>query len=605
MNKENVGSIILTLRMRMHISQKDLCRGLCTNRTLSRIELGERVPDKLLLDALLQRLGKSPDKLETILSEKEYMFFCQRRSIERDIIKYDFEKAKSKLEDYKKQKKCKDILQRQYIYKIEAVLADEMEHNVGKSIYLLKQAAEMTMPNWEEGDRIDFLLGIEEVQILLILAQNYSKIGREKKAIKLLIKLYIYLETKYSDEEEKVKVYPRCVYLLANLLWKNERYDETVKICEKAIDLLTKNGVINYLEELMNIYSMVLQKQGNLKLANKIEKQRENLLEVYNEYGMVMNKRKSSILLVNTQSELFLYNEIIKYERINSGKTQEQLSESICSPETLSRIESGKRAPSRKNFKAIMNKLGIEKSIYSSYISANEFEVYEQKRNLSKYIARHQYEEAYNVFNSLKRKMDCTILENKQFILSTEVVLNHILGRISRQEALEKNLEALSYTFEEYERGIYRTLSRQETVILNQIAVIYKKLGNRKKAIRILRDVLKSYENSKIDLMYHYSMCALVMINLSAYLEEEQEINSAIEICDKGIKLDLKCGRGNRLGAFLTNKACSLEHAGDKEKCLKYFRQAFYLSDLMQNIDDKETIKKYFEQTYNSNEIWY
>lgn len=605
MNKDNVGSIILTLRKRMHISQKDLCRGLCTNRTLSRIELGERIPDKLLLDALLQRLGKSPDKLETILSEKEYMLFCQRRAIERDIIKYDFEKAKNKLEDYKKRKECKDILQRQYVYKIEAVLADEMEHNVGKSIYLLKQAAEMTMPNWEEGDKINFLLGIEEVQILLILAQNYSKIGCEKKAIKLLIKLYIYLETKYSDEEEKVKVYPRCAYLLANLLWKNDRYEETVKICEKAIDLLTKNGVIYYLAELMNVYSLALEKKGKIGLMRKIKRQRQSLLEVYEEYGMDMNERISGILLVNIQYELYLCNEIIRFERIYSGKTQEQLSENICSPETLSRIESGKRAPSRRNFNAIMNKLGIERRIYNSYICSNDFGVYEQERSISKHVARHQYKEAKRIFDSLKEKMDSSILENRQYILSMEIMLDRNLGKMTDEEALEKIEKALAYTLKDYEQGIYRTLSRQETVILNQIAVINKRLGNRKKAIGILENVLKSYENSKIDLMYHYSMCALIMINLSAYLEEELETDKAIELCDKGIILDLKCGRGNRLGAFLTNKACSLEHAKDLENSKKYFKQAFYLSDLMQNIDDKETIKSYFEEEYNPSEKWY
>lgn len=284
MNKENVGSIIFTLRQRMKISQKDLCRGLCSDGTLSRIELGERVPDKLLLDALLQRLGKSPDKLETILSEKEYFLFYKRREIELNIIKENFPVAKEKLEEYVKYIKHKDVLQSQYIYKIKAVLADEMENNIQKSIDLLKESAEMTIPHWEEGDIKNFLLGIEEIQILLILAYDYSKIGNKKRAIELLKVLYNYLETRYSDEEEKVKVYPRCVYLLASLLLEEKRYNETIPICEKAIDLLTKNGVIYYLAELMEIYALSLREKDNILLAKKIEKQRETLLEVYKEY---------------------------------------------------------------------------------------------------------------------------------------------------------------------------------------------------------------------------------------------------------------------------------------------------------------------------------
>lgn len=605
MNKENVGGIILTLRTKMRISQIDLCKGLCTNRTLSRIELGERIPDKLLLDALLQRLGKSPDKLETILTEKEYMLYCQRRAIERDIINYQFESAREKLEDYRKQKECKDTLQRQYIGKITAVLADEAEHNVKKSISILRKTAEITMPHWETEHKITFFLGTEEVQILLLLAQNYLKTDKQKKAFEILEKLFVYLETRYSDEEEKVKVYPKCAYLLVTILWKKEDYSKAVEICEKAIDLLTKNGVIYHLPELMWIYILGLEKQGNVQLANKIKKQRECLLQVYEEYGVMLNERVSNILLVNVQHELYLFNEIIRDERINRGETQEQLSENICSPETLSRIESGKRAPSRKNFNAIMSKLGIDKTIYNSYVSAKDFSIYEEKRNISKYISRHEYKKAKKTFDSLKRSIDCTIIENKQYILSTEAMLDRTFGRISNEEALQKNFKALSYTFKNYQQGFYRILSRQEVIILNQIGIIYKRLGKRKKAISMFESVLKCYEASKIDMMYHYSACALIMINLSAYLEEELEIDKAIEICDKGIMLDLKCGRGNRLGIFLTNKACSLEHAKNSTIQKKYFKQAFYLCDLMHNNVDKEDIKKYYEKNYNSDEEWY
>lgn len=605
MNKDNVGAIILTLRTKLGISQIELCKGLCTNRTLSRIELGERLPDKLLLDAILQRLGKSPDKLETILTEKEYMLYCQRRAIETDIINYDFDSAKEKLEEYRRSKECKDTLQRQYISKIDAVLADEAEHNVEKSICILREAAEMTMPHWETEEKIKFFLGTEEAQILLLLAQNYLDTNRMKKAYEILEKLFIYLETRYSDEEEKVKVYPKCAYLLVTILWEKCAYKKAMKICEKAIDLLTKNGVIYHLPELMQIYILGLEKQGNDELANKIRIQRQSLLEVYEEYGVALNNRNSNILLVNVQHELYLCNEIIRDERINRGETQEQLSENICSPETLSRIESGKRAPSRRNFNAIMSKLGIDKTMYNSYVSAKDFSIYEERRNISKFIARHEYTEARKAFDELLKKMDSNIIENKQYILSTEAILDRTLGIITNEEALIKNYKALSYTFKNYQHGFYRILSRQEVIIINQIAIIYRRLGNIEKAISILNSVLKTYENSKIDVMYHYSACSMLMINLSAYLEENLEIEKALKICNKGISLDLKCGRGNRLGSLLANKACSLEHAKNVKMSIRYFELSYYLSDLMQNYVDRNDIKKYFEKNYNSHKDWY
>ena len=49
---------------------------------------------------------------------------------------------------------------------------------------------------------------------------------------------------------------------------------------------------------------------------------------------------------------------IIKYTRKSLGITQEELSESVCDPVTLSRYESGKIDPSDSKFLRLMEKMG-------------------------------------------------------------------------------------------------------------------------------------------------------------------------------------------------------------------------------------------------------
>ena len=61
MRQNDIGKIIFTLRKHYNISQEMLCIGLCSDATLSSIELGERLPGKCLLDALLERLGTCRD----------------------------------------------------------------------------------------------------------------------------------------------------------------------------------------------------------------------------------------------------------------------------------------------------------------------------------------------------------------------------------------------------------------------------------------------------------------------------------------------------------------------------------------------------------------
>lgn len=57
---------------------------------------------------------------------------------------------------------------------------------------------------------------------------------------------------------------------------------------------------------------------------------------------------------------------IIKYTRKSLGITQEELSESVCDPVTLSRYESGKIDPSDSKFLRLMEKMGKGQYIHFS-----------------------------------------------------------------------------------------------------------------------------------------------------------------------------------------------------------------------------------------------
>ena len=68
-------------REKRGISQERLCRGVCAVSALSRYENGERIPDRLLMNTLIERLGKSSDKLVTMISCQEYAYFEWKRKV--------------------------------------------------------------------------------------------------------------------------------------------------------------------------------------------------------------------------------------------------------------------------------------------------------------------------------------------------------------------------------------------------------------------------------------------------------------------------------------------------------------------------------------------
>ena len=87
MSNITIGRIIEKLRQEKNYSRKKLCQGLCSTQTLIKIENNKSDVDKFMSDILLQRLGKSPDKLEILISKEEYRKLYMRDEIEELIWK--------------------------------------------------------------------------------------------------------------------------------------------------------------------------------------------------------------------------------------------------------------------------------------------------------------------------------------------------------------------------------------------------------------------------------------------------------------------------------------------------------------------------------------
>ena len=66
-----VGSLIREARERQKYSQEELCYGICTPSTLSRIENGVQAPGKKILESLMQRLGIVDRIYNSYLSQEE------------------------------------------------------------------------------------------------------------------------------------------------------------------------------------------------------------------------------------------------------------------------------------------------------------------------------------------------------------------------------------------------------------------------------------------------------------------------------------------------------------------------------------------------------
>ncbi len=69
---EEVNQLIGKIRIEKQISQSALGEGICSGQQISKIESGKASPNFFLAEILMQRLGRTLDKFEIVLSLDEY-----------------------------------------------------------------------------------------------------------------------------------------------------------------------------------------------------------------------------------------------------------------------------------------------------------------------------------------------------------------------------------------------------------------------------------------------------------------------------------------------------------------------------------------------------
>ena len=69
-HENTFGELMESNRKVKNVKRTKLCRGLCSIMALSRYENDERMPEKIMADALVERLGIEPYQFEFVLSDE-------------------------------------------------------------------------------------------------------------------------------------------------------------------------------------------------------------------------------------------------------------------------------------------------------------------------------------------------------------------------------------------------------------------------------------------------------------------------------------------------------------------------------------------------------
>lgn len=602
MDIKEIGRMVYTLRTEQRMSQEELVRGLCSIPTLSRLESGERRPDILVFNAILERLGKASNIISVALTLEEFEYFVERRNIEISLTTEEYELAEKEL-DRLAEKETEMPLRKQdisWLYGVMYLLKNKMKM---AEVYIHNAILE-TLPEFDNeifhGGKEALLklwLDERETSLLLVYAYIEEETGNEGEPLLLAIKNYIY--SKVTDDEEKNKRLAQVMHLLAWVKRKKGQWKECYDCCEKVIVAEANNGALMLLPQALYMENFCIENGVKAENQELRKKQYEIISKVLEEYGTEIKEESPVVFVKETSQEKHLIDELVHYSRLRKAVSQEELSEGICTPETLSRIETGKRNPTVKNFHMLMEKMDLGIGYYNTVFLADKFETLELGHILQKEIMLRRFAEAEKVLYEIEKQIDGKKIRNQQYLQFNHIVIDFELGRISSDEALKQLEATLTLTIKKENKNfqIPEQMTSIEIFLFNTMAKVWGDMGKQEKSTEILMQIRNYFRNSKLEALEHGKQYLMILSNLASYTEESNDLPKAMEFVEEAIQEGIKNGIGVRIGKNLITKAY-IQDRMEKEICLTTYEQGYYVCGLYEDYRNQNIVKNYVEEKF-------
>ncbi|MGN0431760.1 MAG: helix-turn-helix domain-containing protein [Lachnospiraceae bacterium] len=292
-----VGRKIKEERIRKKISQEELCYGLCSVSTLSRIENDTQKPTLKIEEALLEKLGCSTENLVFYASEEE----IEKHNLETELTVLTMHRQPlgDKLAEYKRliENKNGSHMEKQFALMSEAIGALYSGNwELSRVLAQLEEALLLTMPDYEERELITIkLLTLTEIIILNNIAIVLHKQKNIGKAVKIMNFLVEYLEKRDLSTDTMGKKYPMLLYNLIKMEVEYADGEELLKLCERGISFGKKYARLAYLAEFFYYKAVACQELNRQEEAKesyehaiclcKITERRQLAMQIQQEYA--------------------------------------------------------------------------------------------------------------------------------------------------------------------------------------------------------------------------------------------------------------------------------------------------------------------------------
>ena len=555
MKELTIGDIIKYQINKKSILPEKLTEGLCTTTSLKRLINGDTRQSFFLVERIIQRLGISVNKVTLLHNESDDTLLIMREMICKLLVEKAYTKAEYILSEYEMVADLSSPLHLQYVLETRGVILSEGYGKHEEALELYHKAFKAVLERFEVDKLSDFLLGEEEMILLMLMLREEMKV--KNKNISIYARgLLDYVEKQYEDEEVRTNIYTKLAWLMGESAMKNNNYEEALELILGGIDVLTDNGLLLHLPQFLDRL-LFLTKDRAEDIYRPWKKKRDALKELYVEYNEPWETEDIRLWESYRQNNIYLISELLRDERDLSGYSQEELAEAIgIDVKTISRIENGKSTPKKGTFSAIKEHFKLESDSFQTRLAVDSPFLLEMERDISRLTSKHQYKEAEILFKSLKKQLSMESKVNRQYVAFMEALFDNMLKRKPVEEVLADLENAFLITRKDkHLENLGRFVTTDlEAKIINMMAVCYKQTGHINKSVEILENAINGYKRSKIDVKRHEIPFILLSVNLCVRYEEVDRFEDSINMTDKTIRTTLSCYRGHMLGILLLEK---------------------------------------------------
>jgi len=289
----NIGSLIKRLRTQQGMTQEELALPIIEQATLSRIESGQTMPNKRTIEMLLEKLGYNPNNIDIFIDNKAENIQKKMDELE-SLLKtesvYDDQDERNKKADViiKNLESDKEFmaerLNRQYILTFKAMIAwfKKKDSNLVHGMFM--EAMKASIPEYNENDIDKYYLSKQDLRIINFTSLIYRDNGRLDDSIKILSLLKKNFDELCIDKAARGEYYISVIYNLAQMLAYAERYEEALKMCDRAAEVCRDTGSFRLLPLITSYKVRCLYHLGDKDECPKLLKQAFYASEMFGQY---------------------------------------------------------------------------------------------------------------------------------------------------------------------------------------------------------------------------------------------------------------------------------------------------------------------------------